>query len=72
MPRGGSGKSMFGGNGTNPAAGNAAAVSKYLKQVNTITTSNKEVKTVDDLQGIIGNFNAIVTSIQATKKILTN
>lgn len=65
MPRGSNGKSMLGGTGAQ-----ASAVSKYLQQVNENTKAQGTVKTVEDLQSIIGFLNITVANIDTTKKTL--
>ena len=61
MPRGGSNKSMFGGN-------NVSAVSGYLAQIVQHTSTKKDIKNVEDLQALVTYYNTIAADIQARKK----
>jgi|LauGreDrversion4_2_1035121.scaffolds.fasta_scaffold21176_3 hypothetical protein len=80
MPRGFTGKSLLGGNGTSQFAGNVitgdksqnTSISGYLQDLNLKTQTQGNVKNVEDLQQIIGIFNVAVANIAATKKTLSN
>ena len=64
-PRSKNTKPMFGSEGV----GNSL-VSNYLNDINLNTITKKNVKSVEDIQLIIGYFNHVIADIQAKKKKL--
>jgi hypothetical protein len=64
MPTGRSNKSMLGGSGGN----SSSFTSDYLSQISKNTATKTDIKTVEDIETLVGYFNNVIADIQARKK----
>lgn len=67
MPRGKSGKSMLGGV-TTAIATQSAVVSHVVNVLNAQTATVGPVKTVEDLEKVVGIFNSAISLLGTAKK----
>ena len=84
MPRGCSGKSMFGVNssdgtyatgvtssgGITSSSGYPSYVTEFLYSLNTKTRDTGKIKTVEDIQKLVGLFNATSANIAVKRKTI--
>jgi hypothetical protein len=86
MPRGCSGKSMFGVNssdgisstgvtssgGISSSSGYPSYVTEFLYSLNTKTKDTGKLKTVEDVQKLVGIFNATIANIAVKRKTIVS
>jgi len=86
MPRGSSGKSMFGINssdgifsngisssgGVTSSGGNPSYITDFLYSLNTKTKDTGKIKTVEDIQKLVAVFNTTIANIAVKRKTIIN
>jgi len=55
---------MLGGSG----ASSSSFTSDYLSQISKNTSTKTDIKTVEDIETLVGYFNHVIADIQARKK----